>query len=271
MSSNWEDKLFHYKADPPPSAWEAIAAGLDAGKEAFPEKLYNYAEAPPATAWQAIEAQLPAAAGAKVISMRSKMLKYAAAAVLLVAVASLAYFTTISNSSSETASNTTFNNSLLAEPSQPKENKVTHYNVPPQPADASTTATSTDNQNKEQTPTYARAAASLYNLVPRKQAKVNLPIEPAFATGLDVVPQEKNIINTDRADRYMIATTEEGDPVRLPKKVYSSFACPDEDDPRHQACQLQLTLLQQKMSTSLTTDFAHFLDLLKNLQENYNQ
>lgn len=268
MSSNWKDKILNYKADPPPSAWEAIAAGLDAQGEAYPEKLYNYTEQPPATAWQAIAAQLPTAESAKVVPMRSKMLRYAAAAVLLLAIASIAYFTTISNSNSETAAVTTMDNSQPGTtPALPPANReVTHYNVPPQPADKAKSEPAAK-PKAQRSPQYSMAAASLHNTRPRKQSQTNLAIEPSFATGLDVVPQEKNIINTDRADRYMIATSEGGEPVRLPKKVYSAFACP-EDDPRHQACELRLTLLQQKMSTSLSTDFVQFLDLLKNLQEN---
>ena len=267
MSSNWKDRLFDYKADPPPSAWDAIAAGLDAQKIAFPQKLYNYEAQPPATAWQAIESQLPAAEGAKIVPMRSKMLRYAVAAVLLLAIASIAYFTTLTKSNNETAASTIDNSLLSTTPALPPANReVTHYNVPPQPADA-TKEESITKQKVERSPQYSMAAASLRNIAPRKQEKANLAVEPSFATGLDVVPQEKNIINTDRADRYMIATSEAGEPVRLPKKVYSAFACP-EDDPRHQACELRLTLLQQKMSTSLTTDFVQFLDLLKNLQEN---
>lgn len=268
MSSNWKDRLFDYKADPPPSAWEAIAAGLDKGETSFPKKLYNYEAQPPATAWQAIEAQLPATRGAKVVPMRSKMLRYAAAAVVLLAIASIAYFTTLTKSNNETAVATTIDNSLLSTiPALPPANReVTHYNVPPQPAYK--TREETDTKQKEaRSPQYSMAAASLRNIAPRKQAQTNLSVEPSFATGLAVVPQEKNIINTDRADRYMIATSESGEPVRLPKKVYSAFACP-EDDPRHQACELRLTLLQQKMSSSITTDFVQFLDLLMNLQEN---
>jgi hypothetical protein len=267
MSSNWEQKLFHYKADPPPSAWDAIAAGLDAQKESFPEKLYNYAEQPPAGAWQNIEAQLPEAESAKVVHMRTKWLRYAAAAVLLLAIAGMAYFSTLTNNQSATAGNTANTPLLNTTPAAPPAKKeiTTHYNLPPQPAEVATTETAT--KEKSNRATYTMAAASMVNRVPRKQQHASLPIEPAFAGGLDVVPQQKNIIDTDRADRYMIATPEDGDPVRLPKKVYSAFACP-EDDPRHQACELRLTQLQQKMSASLTTDFAHFLDLLMNLQEN---
>jgi hypothetical protein len=83
------------------------------------------------------------------------------------------------------------------------------------------------------------------------------------------VPQENNNINTALADRYMIATTATGNAVRLPKKVYSAYACPDESlASSYVDCKEKLSLLQSKMSASLTTDFAQFLDLLKNLQEN---
>ena len=114
--------------------------------------------------------------------------------------------------------------------------------------------------------TYA-AIQKVKRRVRQKLSGVNLPIEPIYASALAVAPKERNMVDAERTDRYMIATTDDGNPVRLPKKVYSAFACPD-DELTRQACELQLTLLQQKMSASLTTDFAQFLDLLKNLQEN---
>lgn len=265
MSSNWEHKLYNYKADPPTSAWDAIAAGLDEGKATYPDKLYNFQEVPPATAWQKIEESLQPAAKqeSKVVAIprRAYIMRYAAAAVLLLAIVGIAYFAspgTIKDSVAGT-SNTIQLNTVPVTPPVKRETK--HFNVPPQESDV-TQRTAKDPRAVQ----YADNNTGKKR-VRQKQTGVNMPLEPSFAAQLDVVPRGKSIINTERTDRYMIATTDEGNPVRLPKKVYSAFACP-EDEPTHKACELQLTLLQHKMSTSLTTDFAHFLDLLKNLQEN---
>lgn len=266
MSSNWENKLFHFEAEPPAAAWNAIAAGLDEQQAQYPKKLYHYTEQPPDTAWAGIEAQLQQPPSAKVMALPAKRnaVRYAAAAAILIFIAGIAYFT--SGTGEQPVAGATINNSLLnnVPAAPPVKREIKHFNVPPQPSDASKGSLAV---KEKRIPKYTIASNNQSGLVSRKQSQINLPEEPSFATGLDVVPQEKNIIDTDRADRYMIATPADGQPVRLPKKVYSAFACP-EDDPNHQACELQLTLLQQKMSSSLTTDFAHFLDLLKNLQEN---
>lgn len=266
MSSNWEHKLYNYGETPPPSAWDAIAAGLDDAKAAYPDKLYNYQEVPPATAWQKIEENLQPVAKqeSKVVAMprRSHWVRYAAAAVLLLAIAGIAYFATPGtvNDSVAGTNNTLQLNTVPIAP--PVKRVLKHFNVPPQASDVT--------QSKTKSPrnvvTYA-ANNFIKRRMGQKQSSVSLPTEPAFAAHLDVIPQEKSIVDTELTDRYMIATTEDGNPVRLPKKVYSAYACPD-DEPAHKACELQLTLLQHKMSTSLTTDFGHFMDLLKNLQEN---
>lgn len=263
MSSNPEHKLYHYKADPPPTAWDAIAAKLDEQQASYPDKLYNFQQAPPPNAWQKIEEQLPVAnSGSQVVAMpvQRKIVRYAAAAVLLLALVGIAYFAQPDNKT-ETVAGTNQSSLPTENAAPPIKRDLKHFNVPPQKTVENAVAA-----KETTTPRYAALIPMIKRRVPKKQSKINLPIEPVFASALEVAPIEKNIINTDRTDRYMIATTDDGSPVRLPKKVYSAFACPDE--PTHNACELQLTLLQQKMSASFTTDFAHFLDLLKNLQEN---
>lgn len=261
MSSNWEHKLFNYQAEPPASAWDAIAKDLDKEKVAYPDKLYNYQQTPPPALWQKIEAGLPVTTGRVVaIPARRNISRYAAAAVILLALIGIAYFAAPDNN--QTVAGT--NNSSTAAPvtAPPKVKRETEYfNVPPHVATAAATGSPQKNN-----PTYT-AIEKVKRKVRQKLAGVNLPIEPIYASVLAVAPKEKNMVDAERTDRYMIATTDDGAPVRLPKKVYSAFACPD-DEPTRQACELQLTLLQQKMSASLTTDFAQFLDLLKNLQEN---
>lgn len=262
MSSNWQHKLKDYSETPPLSAWDAIAERLEAQEASFPQKLHQYEETPPAAAWDKIQQQLPAAQGAKVT--RLKWLRYAAAAVVLLALAGIGYLSTPDNKDNTTVANTTIQNNLPGNtPTAPPVKKETkHLNTPPQ-------VTKVKEVSADETPKprlqYAAAAAG--RRIQAKRAQANLPVEPAFVAELDVVPTSKNIINAERANRYMIATSDEGAPVRLTKKVYSAFACPDEDA-NNQACETQLARLQQKISASFTTDFVQFLDLLKNLQEN---
>jgi hypothetical protein len=80
-----------------------------------------------------------------------------------------------------------------------------------------------------------------------------------------IMPKMAAMIDTELADRYMIATTADGNVVRLPKKAYSDYACAAAmNDYR---CKQRITAIQSKMAASVATDFTEFMDLLKTLQE----
>ena len=261
MSSNWQHKLKEYSPAPPPAAWDSIAERLEAQEAQFPQKLHQFEATPPAAAWANIENRLPGATGAPVVPLQARVLRYAAAAVVLLALAGIAFWATPRNENAVAAHTAAPQPQSSTPAAPPAKREIKHFNVPPQ-SEPERPATAAPQRSSLQ---YAAAAAS--RRLPPKRTQANLPLEPAFATELDVVPETQTLINTERANRYMVATLEEGEAVRLPKKVYSAFACPDED-PAAQACERQLAQLQQKISASFTTDFAHFLDLLKNLQEN---
>jgi hypothetical protein len=63
----------------------------------------------------------------------------------------------------------------------------------------------------------------------------------------------------------MIYSDGDGNAVRLPKKIFSAFACPTEDI----KCKQRLQQLREKFAESaMTADFTGLLQILKSLQEN---
>lgn len=274
MSNSIQNKLFHFEAEPPASAWEAIDAALDKDSLSFPAKLYHFQQQPPAVVWQKIENKLDVAEtkpAVKVIPLYRlpKALKYAAAAVVLLFIGlSVNYF--ISNRSASDVA------------SAPGTETLLNTTIPPIPSmqpvpKAQAPAVSEQDQlavNEPQTENKKLAVHKTKSSHAQKQPvhyapSVELPHTAPETKELSVVPKEKPTINTQAADRYMLATSNTGQVVRLPKKAYSDYACAD--DPliaSNKSCKEQISLLQQQMTASMATDFTQLLDLLKNLQEN---
>jgi hypothetical protein len=78
---------------------------------------------------------------------------------------------------------------------------------------------------------------------------------------------EKNemVSSSISSDKYMMYSDDDGNVVRLPKKIFDVFACPTEDI----SCKLRLKQLKEKFAQSATTaDFTGLLQILKSLQEN---
>jgi hypothetical protein len=80
-----------------------------------------------------------------------------------------------------------------------------------------------------------------------------------------IMPEVKTKIDTELANRYMIATTSAGKVVRLPKKAYSDYVCAEAY--KNYQCKEKIASIQSKMAASVATDFTEFMDLLKKLQE----
>jgi hypothetical protein len=93
--------------------------------------------------------------------------------------------------------------------------------------------------------------------------------EPTFSFIESFLPKqaERNemISSSVSPDKYMIYSDGDGNVVRLPKKVFSAFACADQDI----ICKQRLQQLREKFASSaMTADFTGLLEILKSLQEN---
>src|SRR4051794_29124852 len=83
MSSDLQNRLFQFEAEPSQKVWNNIIASLDAEAQ-FPKRLYEFEEQPKSHVWQMIASSLNEEQPAKVLSLRSnKLWRYVAAAVII--------------------------------------------------------------------------------------------------------------------------------------------------------------------------------------------
>jgi hypothetical protein len=255
MDSNIQKKLFHYTEMPPRSTWDSIAATLEECP-AYAQKLDRYEEAPPAGVWEAVAKQL-APAPANVILFRTKVFKYAiAAAVLgLIAAGSLLYLKSgVGSNLAKQPQNAVpidvNNTTTRTQAPSGVEIRATEKNVAAVEIDADV-STST-------------ATVSDHALVPYS-TRVRIAKNRMATRAIAIMPEVKTKIDTELANRYMIATTSAGKVVRLPKKAYSDYVCAEAY--KNYQCKEKIASIQSKMAASVATDFTEFMDLLKKLQE----
>lgn len=256
MNSEFQKRLFQFQAAPPARSWNEIAAALEEETPGFARRLFRY-QVPPAKAiWSKITGRLAEGTGAATtVSMRRKWLGYAAAAIIL-ALAGFGTYLVLSGDHSQ--------------PTIPAA--VTPVVTVPAPAPHTAIvekAAATDTLAQTASPGVPHPASRKTNITRHLTARLAPTVrklQPAVdAAKNEVLLPEKTIVNASRADRYMIATAYDGSVVRLPKKAYAAFACVDVPDI---GCREKIASMQNKMAAaSLTTDFAGFLDLLNNLQD----
>jgi hypothetical protein len=254
MNENIRQKLFQYSETPPPAAWNHIADALDENGS-FAQRLYDYEAQPAPGVWKNIDQQLTAPAP-PVVSLRTKLFKYALAAAVLLAIAAGSVFylnkpaapdvahATSKNTTSGTAKNALTDTQALSD----SETILAETNSPQQDAN-----------------TPANGAGATNGAVVQYERKVRIPKDQLPTGDLNVMPEEKPVMNTALQDRYIIATTQTGKVVRLPKKVYNDYVCAEAY--QNYQCKERIAAIQSKMAASVATDFTSFIDLLKNLQD----
>lgn len=255
MNENIRQKLVQYSETPPPAAWNHIADALD-DAPAFAQRLYDYEAQPAPGVWKNIDQQLTAPVP-PAIPLRTKLFQYAMAAAVLLAIAAASVFylnkpaapgmahTTPKNTTSGTAKNSFTDTQFQA---------------------GSETALAETNSQSHEANTAGNAAETAEGAVTQYERKVRIPKDQLPTSELNVTPEEKPVINTALQDRYIIATTQNGKVVRLPKKVYNDYVCAEAL--QNYQCKERIAAIQSKMAASVATDFTSFIDLLKNLQDN---
>lgn len=258
MSSNLQHKLSKYEAAPPVHVWDNIAAALDEKEGSLEDRLYHYQQQPPAQVWDKLEEALDNVSPAKTLPLKSfnKIFRYATAAavIIFIAIGSTYYFGATHKAAG-----------IAIQPLQKK--------VAPAPAQNTIVAiTDTTDikqvaQFKKQVPVQNVKQSRYFPINIAKAVKLPVkraltkPSLPAF------VAVSNHSFQAPKTERYMIATVNDGTAIRLPKKVYTSFACAGMFVEIN--CKEKLQAVQQKiMNTSLATDFTGLIDLLHNLQDN---
>lgn len=244
MSSELQHKLLNYKPSPPQGAWENIVTALDEGKfSSLPEKLFAFQQEPPSHLWSKIAIRLNTQK--KIIPFyRQNVVKYAAAAILILAV-----FGTylIMNKKTDQAPLTSIpkNETPQTTPSTnfPNEDKITRK-------PEATVVVKKHDKHISRIAYRPHITASLINIGAIAPAKT---------------AHKKNLNFNKAVDRYMIYSDDEGHAMRLPKKMFDSFSCIEEEA----ICRLRILNLQRQMATTaVSSDFTGILELINNLKEN---
>jgi hypothetical protein len=260
MSNQIQHKLSNFKVEPPAKAWDEIEAALDSGlNSSLTDKLFNFEQMPPESIWQKISSRLGADGkdAAKIIPFfkkYSKGLKYSAA---VAAFLLLAFFTSLfvsKPSVSEGTVNTT-------QPATENKNAVSTLPVEnDQPAKQISIA----HLNTQKRTAHVKLSSL--------KTSIWLGPEPSLRSTASVervVPQYAERTNTidysANDDKYMVYSDGDGNAVRLPKKLFDSFACTAD----RITCKQKLKKLQEQIAaTALKTDFTGILEMLNKLEEN---
>jgi negative regulator of sigma E activity len=254
MNSDIQQKLFNYTEAPPTAAWDSIAAALEQ-EPAYAQKLYAFEVAPPEKTWENVAARL-ATPEKGVIPLRTKFFKYAIAAAVLgvIAAGSIFYLKNgtapnLATQPQHNASDGQDKNTLFDKGAQSGGGTDAAQNdVTIEDGMASAVETRISNQ-------------ALVQFSPGVRMAKNRPA----TRHITIKPEIRAVIDTEVANRYMIATTANGQAVRLPKKAYSDYACADAYANGY--CRERISSIQNQMAASVATDFTEFMDLLKKLQE----
>lgn len=255
MSSQIQHKLFNYEVPPPQGVWNKIAESLDENISlTLSEKLYQYEEEPSTTVWQNISSQLDDSSKqeAKVVPFfvrYRKPLKYSAAVAIFAFAALLTSLFISKKSESELpAQNIAGSISTKKDTSKsPIESKVENSLAKLSEGNKTEHSVAQSKVSRNKQDNYENSSSSFESFLPQ-QAERN-----------EVV--SSSVLN----DKYMMYSDDDGNVVRLPKKIFSAFACPADDI----ICKQKLQQLKQKFAASaMTADFNGLLQILKSLQEN---
>lgn len=260
MSSNFQDRLNAFEAEPPQGLWNRIADQLEeTALHTTGARLAATEIAPPPTAWENIARRLH---GAKLVPMKRRIPAMAwigsAAAVLI----AILFFTGVFDSKNITTpasfGDVVRNNRpprQETEPSTPGSSTKTIIESGKEPetglqkikrkwlqADVPDRDVQEPESNRS-----SLAAASIENLIP------------------DVAERSHTIAYTYPVDKYMVYSREDGNAVKLPRKLFDVIACPGEDV----ECKRNLKEVREKFAASaFTADFTGVLDILQNMGEN---
>jgi len=257
MSTNIQDKLLQHEETPDDNVWNRIVAALDEGSlSTVGSRLNEFQTPPPPAAWTSIEKQLPAPV-IPLFRRYGKRLRYASAAAAVLAGAFLLSLFYPKQSESEEAG-------------QPR---ITRLSVLPLPQKAEQS-----NDDRIEQPTINDVVTHVtvpkmerlsFAAVRDKESRVRHEATTASLDICDLIPEvahRKTAIALNAAvDRYMIFSREDGNAVKLPRKLFDAVACPAKDD----NCKQNLREVQQKFASSaISADFTGVLEILRNLGEN---
>lgn len=256
-------KLLQYEPEPPAGVWKGISKALDENiSGGLSGKLQNYEAVPPAGTWEKIAENLTAKTPGKIIK-RSKFFTVArvaaAASVIIIMAASIIFWNRDEDG-------------MIAVDNPVKP--VQQQQQPQQNSQASAPVNiqkETDRQNFQQ----PVPSTSEQRKEPTSYARNN-PAKPQrsytrddHAESRSFIPEEAKekaiAVSSYPVEKYMVYSDEDGNAMRVPKKLFEIMSCVKEEI----LCQQQVQQLQSKFASYVTSnDFTGLMEMLRNMKEN---
>jgi hypothetical protein len=279
MEQKWIDKLKNYEAMPPAQLWDRVESALEQGGPAFARKLQDFEAAPPLTAWDRIEAQLETApeAAAPLVAMPSRRRSFApylAAAALIgvIAVSAALLF-----NRPETGTDRTI--ARIDTPAQKAITGTKAETAPDSPANTGTNVAVSDERPKESRPfendqaTNTIASTRSNNNNSRQVSNDKTlrasgdPVQPAARSLASNTGGTTHSRSVDE-ERYLVRAYNDGSVVRFSKKVSPVVDCAENATGFTQSlCRVSIGAVQDKLATSVTTDFGSLMERLQDLEK----
>lgn len=237
-------KLQHLQIAPPPSAWERIAAELneEASFNIISKKLGDLSVVPPSHVWHKIETSLDKPE-TKIVAMqpvKNRLIKYAAAACVIGLLGFFGYrlFESSSKDTDRLIQIAAQNNSVQQHTAAKTSPNVIN--------------TQGKQSNTQKTVSEPVSAASNTNA---GMAVIKTPLGNAYSTTLEK--------NRDIKGRYIVLMTDDGNVVRMSKKLGNIADCIAGESP-DEACNDQITQWQKELAVSNPDNFLNLLEMASN-------
>jgi len=249
MSSDLQHKMYNYQPQPPAGCWDKVVSALDEEDSSLVERFKQYQVQPPVEVWNKIVEGLNEQPKKVVPLWRRGVIKYIAAACIIGLIVVSATLLLNKNS----------NQNPISQTNQGKQTDQPSNSLPEQPITNNTDDITKINASQ----TYNKAIA--YSISKPKQIERSGFIK---TPGTDLPAKLTAVSRVDFAatvDRYMVYSDGKGKAMRLPKKIFDSISCVEEEI----TCKQRIQNLQQKIANAaLTSDFTAVLELLNNVREN---
>lgn len=266
------DKLYNYGVNPPPHTWDKIAIDLDESElnREFPSRLHNLEVTPPADAWEKVNSVLNPSTKTVVKPLYRKLspvLKYAAAAIFIGAIAFVVLKLVVNSDSNK------------GNATQVTENKDTVKSDNNSSAETKEAATATNNSAKDEAndlsnnlvasldPPVKRIAKKLNAFTGR--SKIREALFPDAELSKSIYAYEDHVPSI--AERYVMLMTPDGNIIRMAKK-WSDLLCCVSGEEQDADCKDQLKKWQQKIAASALApspgNFMDILGLVSSLEDN---
>jgi hypothetical protein len=258
MKEELRNRIYNMETAPPKGVWNRITADLDQSDigASYASRLAGLSVMPPATAWEKIESELhPASAP---VRRAIPWLKYAAAAVILAALAWGGVMVLSGNKSGDEIVKTGETPVIK----QPTPEKVKVNDPPPVTEEVAI--------REEEARNDAALEASK-----KTYAKLNTPKRnkitnaAGFHFSLDVPEPVISPDDMDPATRYIVLMTPDGNIIRMSKK-WSDLLCCVAGEEEDAGCTDQLKKWREKLAHSSQTaspgNFGDIMELVKSLQ-----